>query len=238
MIKKLEDFISHQQFYPGIFGLFVNPFYSTRKSLLKHIKSLSSEISGRVLDVGCGVKPYERLFSSKEYVGLEIESTDKIDSKADFVYDGKTFPFKNASFDSVITNQVLEHVFHPEEFLSEIHRVLKKGGKLLLTVPFVWDEHEQPYDFARYSSFGLTSLLKRNGFEVIILKKSVNDIRFFTQLAAAYIYKVLFVKNRIIRLFIISVFISPVILFGEIIYHIFPKNNDLYLDNIVLAEKK
>jgi SAM-dependent methyltransferase len=62
---------------------------------------------------------------------------------------------------------VLEHVFNPDDFLNEVNRVLKPSGKLLLTVPFVWDEHEQPYDYARYSSFGLRSLLEKHGFSIV-----------------------------------------------------------------------
>ena len=63
--------------------------------------------------------------------------------EADYFYDGQSFPFKGGSFDVVLTNQVLEHVFNPDVFLSEIHRVLTPDGVLLLTVPFLWDEHEQ-----------------------------------------------------------------------------------------------
>ena len=110
--------------------------------------------------------------------------------KADYFYDGNKFPFRNAEFDSIVTNQVLEHVFNPDEFLSEINRVLKIDGKLLLTVPFVWDEHEQPYDYARYSSFGLKSFWKRHGFQIIKHHKSVNDFGVIIQLINAYIYKI------------------------------------------------
>lgn len=141
-----------------------------------------------------------------------------------------------AEFDSVVTNQVLEHVFNPDEFISEINRVLKINGKLLLTVPFIWDEHEQPYDFARYSSFGLKALLEKNGFEILELRKSVNDYRVLVQLFNAYIYKItrrnIFIKNLALILVI-----APVTIFGILISKILPKNNDLYLDNIVLAEK-
>ena len=134
---------------------------------------------------------------------------------ADYYYDGKTFPFKESEFDSVVTNQVLEHVFNPDEFLSEINRVLKINGKLLLTVPFVWDEHEQPYDYARYSSFGLKSLLEKNGFEILDLRKSVNDYSVLAQLFNAYIYKItrrnIFIKNLALILVI-----APVTIFGNI----------------------
>ena len=156
---------------------------------------------------------------------------------ADYYYDGKTFPFKESEFDSVVTNQVLEHVFNPDEFLSEINRVLKTKGKLLLTVPFVWDEHEQPFDYARYSSFGLKSLLEKNGFEILDLRKSVNDYSVLAQLFNAYIYKItrrnIFIKNLALILIL-----APITISGIIISKILPNNNDLYLDNIVLAEKK
>ena len=75
------------------------------------------------------------------------------------------------SFDNVVCNQVLEHVFRPEVFLLEIHRVIKPGGNMLMSVPFIWDEHEQPWDYARYSSFGLKYLLENTGFEVIEQRK-------------------------------------------------------------------
>lgn len=95
------------------------------------------------------------------------------------------------SYGGVICNQVLEHVFNPDLFLQEIFRVLKPGGKLLMTVPFVWDEHEQPWDYARYSSFGLRSLLERNGFIVDEQRKTNADARVLFQLINAYLYKAL-----------------------------------------------
>ncbi|HPO55366.1 MAG TPA: class I SAM-dependent methyltransferase [Ignavibacteriaceae bacterium] len=233
----LEKFIEKQYFEPGISGILVNPFYISRKNLFTAIKSFGKAITGKTLDVGCGTKPYEHLFSSSEYVGLEIETTiNREMKKADVFYDGTTFPFPDGEFDSVVTNQVLEHVFNPEFFMSEINRVMKKDGKLLLTVPFVWDEHEQPYDYARYSSFGLTSILKNAGFEITGLKKTANDFRVIYQLTNAYFYKV--TRNipglkQFTTLFICSI----ITLIGLLVGKIFPKNDDLFLDIVVLAKK-
>jgi len=89
-----------------------------------------------------------------------------------------------------LCNQVLEHVFNPDAFLSEIYRVLKRDGKLLLTVPFVWDEHEQPSDYARYSSFGLKALLEKNGFRIIQHERIGADASILFQLINAYLYTV------------------------------------------------
>lgn len=233
----LEKFIEKQYFEPGISGILVNPFYISRKNLFTAIKSFGKAITGKTLDVGCGTKPYKHLFSSSEYVGLEIETTiNREMKKADVFYDGTTFPFPDGEFDSVVTNQVLEHVFNPEFFMSEINRVMKKDGKLLLTVPFVWDEHEQPYDYARYSSFGLTSILKNAGFEITGLKKTANDFRVIYQLTNAYFYKV--TRNipglkQFTTLFICSI----ITLIGLLVGKIFPKNDDLFLDIVVLAKK-
>lgn len=236
---KLRDCYLKEFFFPGILGLFLNAFYFARKGLALHIASLAPQITGLTLDIGCGTKPYRNLFSSSEYWGLEIDTPENREKKnADFFYDGKTFPFDENKFDSLIANQVFEHVFNPDEFLSEMHRILKVGGKVLITVPFVWDEHEQPYDFARYSSFGLKAILEKHGFEALEQRKSVDDIRVVFQLLNAYIYKKTITRFTIINILTTLILISPFNIFGEIVARITPKNSDLYLDNIVLAIKK
>src|SRR5438067_5841980 len=166
--RKLRAIHEKESFDPGIVGLFINPFYFARKGLIAAIREFANEVRGKTLDVGCGQKPYQRLFASPEYIGLELDTPVNRDSKrADFYYDGKTFPFSANTFDSIVCNQVIEHVPDPHAFLSEIRRVLKMDGTLLLTVPFVWDEHEQPHDYSRYSSFGMRHLLHTQGFRVI-----------------------------------------------------------------------
>ena len=157
-----------------------NPFYFARKNLHRHISALCGNLSGKILDVGCGTKPYKDMIRHTGYVGLEFDTPENRNSKqADIFYDGVYFPLEDAAFDGILTTQVLEHVFTPEIFMTELNRVLKPGGKLLLTVPFVWDEHEQPYDFGRYSSFGLKALLERHGFEIIEHRKSCSNITLF-----------------------------------------------------------
>lgn len=238
MISKLIKRINKEQFHPSWFGVFVNPFFIARHGLKKAIYKLGKEITGKTLDAGCGTKPYENLFASTEYIGLEFDTgLDSEKKKADYYYDGKTFPFNNKEFDSVVTNQVLEHVFNPKEFLSEINRVLKTDGKLLLTVPFVWDEHEQPFDYARYSSFGLKSLLEEAGFEILLNIKSVNNIAVIFQLLNGYIYK-LTKKIPIIKQVSTLFIMAPVTIFGLLFSILLPSNNDLYLNNIILARKK
>ncbi|WP_348343980.1 class I SAM-dependent methyltransferase [Ignavibacterium sp.] len=218
-------------------GTLINPFYIARKGLAKHIRELSPEISGKILDVGCGTKPYKNFFKFSEYIGLEYDTgIDLYKKSADYFYDGKKFPFNAETFDSIICNQVLEHVFEPEDFLKEIFRVLKPHGKLLITVPFVWDEHEQPFDYARYSSFGLKYLLEKCGFRIIKHKKSINNISVIFQLLSDYFYKISN-KQKLFKWVTIVFIIFPLNLIGIILGIILPNNNDLFLDNIILAEK-
>jgi SAM-dependent methyltransferase len=238
MIHFLNQYHQSQQFNPSFIGLFVNPFYHARRGLYKAIAVLAHEFHDSLLDVGCGSKPYRNLFSVNEYIGLEIDTVKNRASKqADSYYDGDIFPFIDQSFDGVVCNQVLEHVFTPDRFLNEIQRVLKPGGKLLLTVPFVWDEHEQPWDYARYSSFGLKSLLEKNDFEIIEQHKTNADVRILFQLVNAYLYKVLWTRRPIVNLLICAVAMAPFNILGTLLYRLLPANSDLYLDQVVLAKK-
>jgi SAM-dependent methyltransferase len=226
-------------FAPSFVGVFVNPFYFARKNLYRAVACMAPKLTGLLVDVGCGSKPYENLFlNSDKYSGLEYDTpANRLSKRADYFYDGHTFPFDESSFDGAICNQVLEHVFNPDEFLHEINRVLKLGGKLLLTVPFVWDEHEQPYDYARYSSFGLSALLEKNGFSITEHKKLGADATILFQLTNAYLFKITQSWPRLMKLMFTITVMASINILGIIIGRILPGNPDLFLDHIVLAEK-
>jgi SAM-dependent methyltransferase len=238
MIQRLKNIFRHHMFFPGLLGLIVNPFYFARKGLFEAISEFAPMLSGRLLDVGCGSKPYKSLFVVEAYIGLDIDSElSRKRGVADYLYDGNKFPFTDSSFDSVLCNQVLEHVFNPDEFLGEIVRVLKPGGKLLLTVPFVWDEHEQPYDYARYSSFGLRALLEKQGLTILQHKKLGEDASILFQLANAYLFKITQKLPKVIKLLLTASIMAIINVLGVMASHLLPKNPDLYLDHCVFAEK-
>lgn len=239
MKKILKHIYLKQMFFPNLLGLMINPFYFARAGLAKSITYFAHLLKGRLLDIGCGSKPYKKLFVVNEYVGLDIDSEiTRKRNVAEFLYDGKLFPLPSNSFDSALCNQVLEHVFNPDDFLSEIYRVLKPNGKLLLTVPFVWDEHEQPYDYARYSSFGLKSLLEKNGFHVLEHKKIGADATIIFQLINAYIFKVIQDWPRLVRLMLTVSLVAFFNILGLILGWLLPKNEDFFLDQIILVEKR
>ena len=119
----------------------------------------------------------------------------------------------------------------------ECEKYKENCGAFLMTIPFVWDEHEQPYDYARYSSFGLKHILAENGFEIIEHRKSNNGIEVVFQLINAYTYKTISTRSKYLNLLIILLLTTPVNILGFVLSKIMPRNDDLYLDNIVLTRK-
>lgn len=231
-------FLKRQSFQPGIISIFINPFYFLRRNLHLGIKHFAPKLTGKLLDFGCGRKPFRNLFSVTEYVGLDIEQSghDHSNSEIDVFYDGKHIPFETETFDSLFCSEVFEHVFNPDEVLPEIHRVMKKGALAIITVPFSWNEHEVPYDYARYSSFGITHLLEKNGFKVLELRKSGNFTKVNFQLWALYFFEIFSKWGR--AGYILSLlFIAPINLIGVILLPLFPKNTSLFFNNIALAQK-
>jgi len=182
--------------------------------------------------------PYKSLFVGDQYIGLEIEDQQNGNhSFADVFYDGKKIPFEDKSFDSILSSQVFEHIFNPDAFLKEINRISKLQSLFLITVPYCWDEHGQPYDYARYSSFGLRHILNKNGYEVLQYRKTNNGLEVIFQLLNDYIFKKTVTKNRYLNLLIMLSLTAPVNIIGLLISKILPRNDDLYLDNVVLLKK-
>jgi SAM-dependent methyltransferase len=129
-------------------------------------------LSGRLLDIGCGAKPYEKLLHNlvQEHVGVDHEDTPHDKTKIDIIGTAYSIPVLDASFDSALCTAVLEHLEEPELALRECYRVLKPNGTALYSVPFIWHIHEGPRDFYRFSKYGLVYLCTKAGFEVLEVK--------------------------------------------------------------------
>jgi ubiquinone/menaquinone biosynthesis C-methylase UbiE len=75
--------------------------------------------------------------------------------------------------EAIICTEVLEHAVDHEILIAEMFRVLKHGGKMYITVPFIWDMHEVPYDYRRFTDIGLDTVATKIGFEVYKYRKLV-----------------------------------------------------------------
>jgi len=157
-----------------------SPYWIELRWLRRVTERLAPHASGRMLDVGCGERPYERAFAPhvERYVGLEYPPVadnlhpeiwgklERIRGIVDVWGDGARLPFRDRTFDTVLALEVLEHVGNPDACVEEIARVLAPGGTLLLTVPLVAPLHQWPFDFWRYTPRGIEVLLARHGFAI------------------------------------------------------------------------
>jgi SAM-dependent methyltransferase len=239
MLTRLKARLRREKFITSPLAIVISPVYIIRAGIYKGILSKASRIGGDILDLGCGSKPYESLFTNaSSYLGIdtEVSGHDHSRSKADLYYDGKTIPFPDNRFDAVVSFEVFEHVFHIDELLCEVKRVLKPGGHVLMTVPFAWDEHEIPYDFARYTSFGIRHVLERNKIEVVEVKKTTTYFLAICQMFIAYISQYIFSrKNSFARALTQLVFIFPLNLAALSLNCILPRRYEYFCNLIVLG---
>ena len=236
---KLKVWVRRQRFKPTALGAIINPFFIIRRGLLDSIAKFAPSISGSLLDFGCGSKPYESLFvNASSYIGVDLKSTghDHSDSKIDLLYDGHTLPFRDGQFDAVVSFEVLEHVFNLPEVLGEISRVTKDSGHLVVSIPFAWHEHEEPYDFARYTTFGISSILAAVGYQVIEIRKSTTHVLATFQMFIAYL-TLCSPRNRILRYVQQICLIFPCTVSAYMFNALLPKKYEYFCNTVLLARK-
>lgn len=135
-----------------------------RYILNEQIARFANELKDDLLDVGCGrCRRYDALFTHvKSYRTLDRD----VSWTPDVIGSAEDIPLPDNSVDSILCTQVFEHVARPHIAIKELFRVLKPGGKCLLTVPQTNELHEEPHDYYRYTKYGLTTLLEDAGFHV------------------------------------------------------------------------
>ena len=139
-------------------------------SIETFVRGVASEIPAgkRVLDAGAGEGRFKPLFAHAEYAGIDFAQGDPSwnYSALDVVGRLEELPFPNASFDHVLSIVVLEHTPQPARVIEEFARVLKTGGMVHLVVPHMWEEHQRPHDFFRFTSSGIRYLLQSSGIRI------------------------------------------------------------------------
>ncbi|MEO8984133.1 MAG: class I SAM-dependent methyltransferase, partial [Rhodanobacter sp.] len=123
--------------------------------------------SGRVLDIGSADGHMRNLLERCEYVALDYPVTAQglYGTRPDIFADAAALPFADACMDTVLLLEVLEHVRDARGVLGEISRVLKPGGVLLLSIPFLYPLHDAPHDYRRYTAPGLEDAIRRAGLD-------------------------------------------------------------------------
>jgi SAM-dependent methyltransferase len=137
-----------------------------------YFRAIQTHVSGRLLDLGCGKVPFYGMYRDlvTENICVDWENTLHINRHIDqFVDLNGPLPFGNEEFDTILSTDVLEHIARPDCAWAEMARILRRGGKLLLTTPFLYWLHEEPHDYHRFSAHKLRLFCADYGLEVVEL---------------------------------------------------------------------
>ncbi len=138
---------------------------------LFYTEQLNKHCHGTLLDLGCGSVPMFEFYKNKvqDITCADWENCAHETSHIDVYCDLNTkLPFDDNSFDTIIFSDVLEHLSNPKGTLSEIHRILKKNGTLIMNFPFMYGLHEEPFDYCRYTKYRIRTWLDELQFTIIV----------------------------------------------------------------------
>jgi len=145
--------------------LFPHPkdvYYVHLSDIRLFLEKYSNESFDCLLDYGCGGSPYRNMMNAKKYIRADYVDCGNLDYK---INSNGRVDLPDNSCDCVLSTQVLEHVFSPQMYLSEAFRILRPGGKLILTTHGIWEDHGCPYDFRRWTYDGLRQEIEAVGFQ-------------------------------------------------------------------------
>ena len=169
----------------------LHPRYLAIRYLRRALSKTQRFASGRLLDIGCGRKPYAALYSDQvvSHIGIDVptsmHSLDKIDAFATAL----ALPIAGDAVDTVLATEVIEHVPDPRLMIGEIARVLRPSGYAIVTAPLHEPLHELPFDYYRYTHVGLTHLLNECGLEVVKVERRGGPLAVNGYLLSSYLYR-------------------------------------------------
>jgi SAM-dependent methyltransferase len=129
-----------------------------------------------VADVGCGEQPCRALITGLggRYTGIDARQNSQ--GNVDVLADIANVPLPDGSFDVIVCTEVLEHVPNTQAAFAELARLCRTNGAIIITTPFSYPLHEEPYDFVRLTPHQLKECARSNDLEVAHLSTSGNEL--------------------------------------------------------------
>ena len=229
---------------------YLSPYFVAKYYILKDIKSTLGSYSfrGSLLDFGCGEKPYKSLFRNiTEYIGIDFKNYSINKDFAggvpesyftDDYLDTLILPYKDESFDNVVSFQVLEHHKNPAKMISEVVRIVKPGGYILMTLPFLGGIHEEPNDYQRFTRYGLIELFSDRSCEIIDIKEQGSLFSTISMLLNEHLNQ--FAAKNKITYFISILIYFPFLVFSYLsllLDRIF-KSDKIFFNYLILVRKR
>ncbi len=239
-------------------GTIIHPQFTVIKFQREAVEVAKKYAKGKLIDIGCGRMPHKGEFEPlvDSYVGVDHPKVSKLytsDKPPDVLADAKELPFQNNTFDTALLIQVLEHVDSPEKVIKEAGRVLKPGGVLIVSVPFLYPLHDMPYDWGRYTKTALKSFASEASLNVVKLKAQGGFFEFWLQLLNTFLVKRIndillndFKFTSLLLLIPLILFSIPAIMLSNLLIlilnelsKIFPKYPNYFpLEYLIVAKKK
>jgi SAM-dependent methyltransferase len=172
---------------------------TTNLSLYRHLREAAGDhLRGRVLDAGAGRGAYRPMLQAAcdAYESLDIAAADGIDHVGDLQATG----LPDAAYDGVFCTQVLHHLPEPERALREIARLLKPGGRAVLSVPHLVWLHNEPHDYYRFTAHGLRHLLDKAGLDEVEIRPAGGLICFLAYAPSTAALALLYPVGPLFRL--------------------------------------
>ncbi len=218
-------------------GTPLDPLWIAKRSLRRGLRRAAPHARGALLDVGCGVKPYRTLLAGvTRYLGIERPGTLTRSTVVDAWADALALPFRDQAFDTVLCSEVLEHVPEPARLLAEAARVLRRGGALILSTPQTWGLHEEPFDFYRYTRYGLDHLARGSGLTVVEIRPTCGTLAMVGQRLSSFC----FYSTGAYRVPPLNLLLRPLLALGQLLAvaldELAGRRGDT-LDNIMVARK-
>jgi SAM-dependent methyltransferase len=131
---------------------------------------------GDLIDIGCGSKPYSPIFQPyiDTYFGIDYPPTAAVnygeDTKADLFVDCTDTKLESDKYNTILSTQVIEHIYDTKKYVAECYRILKKGGIGIFTMPFLWECHAEPFDYYRFTKYAIEKQFQEQDFEILELR--------------------------------------------------------------------
>jgi ubiquinone/menaquinone biosynthesis C-methylase UbiE len=194
-----------------------------------------------VADIGCGEQPLRDRVESREAVYIGIDIIQNRSNTVDIICSAEAIQLADQSVDIILLTDVLEHIPDLYKAFQEFTRILKPNGKIILTCPFLWFLHEEPYDYQRITPYLIQYISEKSSLEVVNIEKTGNEIEvicvILDSLLALYIF-----ENKVVQMFwnIIRLFLRLIVnLIGLILSNLFRRllKNKYYLHNVAILRK-
>ncbi len=209
-MRRHNEMTAHRTRFIGVpLTLDTQDIYLPKHCIENALRNAMSLFQGRFLDVGCGEKPYHHILMVNgggitEYIGIDLDpeiTGASAGTCPDIFWDGIKIPLADASVDSAMATEVLEHCPDPACVLAEVHRVLRGNGTFFMTVPFLWPLHNVPYDEYRYTPYSLKRLLENAGFVDVEVRPLGGWNASLAQMIGLYVQRAPMgnIKRRILR---------------------------------------